>query len=153
LRALDRGVQVVVGTPGRLLDHLQRGTLKLGEVRVVGPAGAGEMLAMGFIEDIEAILSETPAERQTALFSATIPAPIAELARKYMREPEGVSVPAEQMTVPQIRQVYYEVGARDKFEVLGRILDFEMPEAAILFCRTKSDVDSLGERLSARGVP
>jgi len=136
LRALDRGVQVIVGTPGRLLDHIQRGTLKLGQVRVVVLDEADEMLDMGFIEDIEAILSETPAERQTALFSATIPTPIAELARKYMREPERISVATEQMTVPQIRQIYYEVGARDKFEVLGRILDFEMPEAAILFCRT-----------------
>ncbi len=153
LRALDRGVQVVVGTPGRLLDHIQRGTLKLGQVRVVVLDEADEMLDMGFIEDIEAILSETPAERQTALFSATIPTPIAELARKYMREPERISVAAEQMTVPQIRQVYYEVGARDKFEVLGRILDFEMPEAAIVFCRTKSEVDALGERLIARAFP
>jgi ATP-dependent RNA helicase DeaD len=153
LRALDRGVQVVVGTPGRLLDHIQRGTLKLGQVRVVVLDEADEMLDMGFIEDIEAILSETPSERQTALFSATIPAPIAELARKYMREPERISVASEQMTVPQIRQVYYEVGARDKFEMLGRILDFEMPEAAIVFCRTKSEVDSLGERLIARAFP
>jgi ATP-dependent RNA helicase DeaD len=153
LRALDRGVQVVVGTPGRLLDHIQRGTLKLGQVRVVVLDEADEMLDMGFIEDIEAILSETPPERQTALFSATIPAPIAELARKYMREPERISIAAEQMTVPQIRQVYYEVGARDKFEMLGRILDFEMPEAAIVFCRTKSEVDALGERLIARAFP
>jgi ATP-dependent RNA helicase DeaD len=153
LRALDRGVQVVVGTPGRLLDHIRRGTLKLGQVRAVVLDEADEMLDMGFIEDIEAILSETPSERQTALFSATIPAPIAELARKYMREPERISIAAEQMTVPQIRQVYYEVGARDKFEMLGRILDFEMPEAAIVFCRTKSEVDSLGERLIARAFP
>jgi ATP-dependent RNA helicase DeaD len=153
LRALDRGVQVVVGTPGRLLDHIQRGTLKLGQVRTVVLDEADEMLDMGFIEDIEAILAETPAERQTTLFSATIPAPIAELARKYMHDPERISVAAEQMTVPQIRQVYYEVGARDKFEVLGRVLDFEMPEAAIVFCRTKSEVDSLGERLIARAFP
>jgi ATP-dependent RNA helicase DeaD len=153
LRALDRGVQVVVGTPGRLLDHIQRGTLKLGQVRTVVLDEADEMLDMGFIEDIEAILSETPPERQTTLFSATIPAPIAELARKYMREPERISIAAEHMTVPQIRQVYYEVGARDKFEVLARILDFETPEAAIVFCRTKSEVDSLGERLIARAFP
>jgi ATP-dependent RNA helicase DeaD len=153
LRALHRGVQVVVGTPGRLLDHIQRGTLKLGQVRTVVLDEADEMLDMGFIEDIEAILAETPPERQTALFSATIPAPIAELARKYMREPERISVAAEHMTVPQIRQVYYEVGARDKFEVLARIIDFEMPEAAIVFCRTKSEVDSLGERLIARAFP
>ncbi|HEX5689718.1 MAG TPA: DEAD/DEAH box helicase, partial [Roseiflexaceae bacterium] len=153
LRALDRGVQIVVGTPGRLLDHIQRGTLKLGQVKTVVLDEADEMLDMGFIEDIEAILAETPPERQTALFSATIPAPIAELARKYMHEPERIVVAAEQMTVPQIRQVYYEVGGRDKFEVLARIIDFEMPTSAIIFCRTKSEVDSLGERLIARAFP
>ncbi len=153
LRALDHGVQVVVGTPGRLLDHIQRGTLKLDQVRTVVLDEADEMLDMGFIEDIEAILAETPQERQTALFSATIPAPIADLARRYMRAPEQITVAAEQMTVPQIRQVYYEVGGRDKFEVLARVLDFEMPTSAIIFCRTKSEVDSLGERLIARAFP
>jgi ATP-dependent RNA helicase DeaD len=153
LRALDRGVQVVVGTPGRLLDHIQRGTLKLGLVRTVVLDEADEMLDMGFIEDIETILAETPADRQTALFSATIPAPIADLARKYMRQPERIVIASEHMTVPQIRQVYYEVGGRDKFEVLARILDFERPTSAIIFCRTKSEVDSLGERLIARAFP
>lgn len=153
LRALDRGVQVVVGTPGRILDHIGRGTLNLERVRIVVLDEADEMLDMGFVEDIEAILAETPPERQTALFSATMPAPIAELARKYMRSPERITVAAEQMTVPQIRQVYYEVGARDKFEVLARILDFEMPTSAIIFCRTKSEVDALGERLIARAFP
>jgi ATP-dependent RNA helicase DeaD len=153
LRALDRGVHVVVGTPGRLLDHIGRGTLKLERVRTVVLDEADEMLDMGFVEDIENILSETPTERQTALFSATMPAPIAELARKYLRTPERITVAAEQMTVPQIRQVYYEVGARDKFEVLARILDFETPSAAIIFCRTKSEVDNLGERLIARAFP
>jgi ATP-dependent RNA helicase DeaD len=153
LRALDRGVQVVVGTPGRLLDHIGRGTLKLERVRTVVLDEADEMLDMGFIEDIEAILAETPPERQTALFSATIPGPIAELARKYMRKPERITIAAEHMTVPQVRQVYYEIGARDKFEVLGRILDFEMPTSAIIFCRTKSEVDALGERLTARAFP
>jgi ATP-dependent RNA helicase DeaD len=153
LRALDRGVQIVVGTPGRLLDHIRRGTLKLGRVRTVVLDEADEMLDMGFIEDIETILAETPQDRQTALFSATIPAPIAQLAKKYMREPEQITVASAQMTVPQIRQVYYEVGGRDKFEVLGRILDFEMPTSAIIFCRTKSEVDSLGERLIARAFP
>ncbi|HWQ11595.1 MAG TPA: DEAD/DEAH box helicase [Roseiflexaceae bacterium] len=153
LRALQRGVHVVVGTPGRILDHIGRGTLRLDGVRVVVLDEADEMLAMGFIEDIEAILSETPAERQTALFSATIPQPIADLARRYMREPERVVVAARQLTVPQIRQVYYEVGGRDKFEVLARVLDFETPTSAIIFCRTKSEVDALGERLTARAYP
>jgi ATP-dependent RNA helicase DeaD len=153
LRALSRGVHVVVGTPGRLLDHIQRGTLKLDQVRTVVLDEADEMLDMGFIEDIEAILKETPATRQTALFSATIPSPIADLARRYMREPQRITVKSEQMTVPQIRQIYHEVGGRDKFEVLARVLDFEMPASAIIFCRTKSEVDSLGERLIARAFP
>lgn len=153
LRVLERGVQVVVGTPGRLLDHIRRGTLALDRVRTVVLDEADEMLDMGFIEDIEAILAETPAERQTALFSATIPAPIAELARRYMRDPQRITIPSEHMTVPQVRQVYYEVGGRDKFEVLARVLDFETPTSAIIFCRTKSEVDSLGERLIARAFP
>ena len=153
LRALSRGVHVVVGTPGRLLDHIQRGTLKLDQVRTVVLDEADEMLDMGFIEDIEAILKETPAARQTALFSATMPGPIADLAKRYMRDPQRITVKSEQMTVPQIRQIYFEVGGRDKFEVLARVLDFEMPSSAIIFCRTKSEVDSLGERLVARAFP
>ena len=153
LRALRGGVNVVVGTPGRLLDHIQRGTLKLDQVRTVVLDEADEMLDMGFIEDIEAILKETPAERQTALFSATMPGPIAALAKNYMRDPERITIQTEHLTVPQIRQIYYEVGGRDKFEVLARVLDFEMPTSAIIFCRTKSEVDSLGERLIARAFP
>jgi ATP-dependent RNA helicase DeaD len=153
LGALRRGVHIVVGTPGRLLDHIQRGTLKLDQIRTVVLDEADEMLDMGFVEDIEAILKETPEDRQTALFSATIPRPIADLARRYMHEPQRITVAAEQMTVPNIRQVYYEVGGRDKFEVLARVLDFEMPPSAIIFCRTKSEVDSLGERLIARAFP
>lgn len=153
LRVLDRGVQIVVGTPGRLLDHIRRGTLKLDAVRTVVLDEADEMLDMGFIEDIEAILQETPPERQTALFSATMPDPIAKLAKRYMRDPQRITVQAEQMTVPQTRQVYYEVGGRDKFEILARILDFDTPTSAIIFCRTKSEVDSLGERLTARAYP
>ncbi len=153
LRALDRGVQVVVGTPGRLLDHIRRGTLQLGQVRTVILDEADEMLDMGFIEDIETILQETPDTRQTALFSATIPGPVAALAQRYLRAPQRITIQAEQMTVPQIRQTYYEVGGRDKFEVLARILDYESPGSAIIFCRTKSEVDALGERLVARALP
>ena len=153
LRALSRGVDVVVGTPGRLLDHIQRGTLKLDQVRTVVLDEADEMLDMGFIEDIETILKETPATRQTALFSATMPGPIADLAKRYMRDPQRITIKSEHMTVSQVRQIYYEVGGRDKFEVLARVLDFEMPTSAIIFCRTKSEVDSLGERLMARAFP
>jgi ATP-dependent RNA helicase DeaD len=153
LRALERGVQVVVGTPGRVLDHIRRGTLQLSAVRMVVLDEADEMLDMGFIEDIEAILQETAAERQTMLFSATMPGPIASLSKRYMRNAERISVEAEQLTVPQTRQVYYEVGGRDKFEVLARILDYETPTSAIIFCRTKSAVDDLGQRLTARAFP
>lgn len=153
LRALDRGVQVVVGTPGRLLDHIRRGTLKLGEVNTVILDEADEMLDMGFIEDIESILQETPEARQTALFSATMPDPVARLAGRYMHDPQRVTVESEQMTVPQIRQIYFEVGGRDKFEVLARVLDFEQPTSALIFCRTKSEVDALGARLTARAFP
>ncbi len=153
LRALERGVQVVVGTPGRLHDHIRRGTLKLGQVRTVILDEADEMLDMGFQEDIEAVLHDVPKERQTALFSATMPRAIVDLARRSMRDPQRVTVESEQMTVPQIRQTYYEVGKRDKFEVLARILDYERPSSAIIFCRTKREVDALGERLTARAYP
>ncbi len=150
LMALQRGVQIVVGTPGRLLDHIRRGTLRLDGVRTVVLDEADEMLDMGFIEDIEAILQETPDDRQTLLFSATIPGPLGLIAKRYMKDPQRISVAAEKMTVALTRQVYYEVGGRDKFEVLARILDFETPTSAIIFCRTKSAVDDLGERLTAR---
>jgi len=153
LRALERGVQVVIGTPGRVLDHIRRHTLALSSIRTVVLDEADEMLDMGFIEDIEAILQETPQERQTMLFSATIPGPIAMLAQRYLHNAERISVEAEQLTVPQIRQIYYEVGGRDKFEILARILDFETPTSAIIFCRTKSAVDDLGQRLTARAYP
>jgi len=138
LRALERGVQVVVGTPGRLLDHIQRGTLKLGTVRVVILDEADEMLAMGFIEDVETILQETPKERQTALFSATMPAPIAKLAQKYLKNAQRITVQNTELTVPNIRQVYYEVGSRDKFEVLGRILDYKHPPRQLSFAGRKA---------------
>lgn len=150
LRALQRGVQVVVGTPGRVLDHLARKTLRLDAVKTVVLDEADEMLNMGFIEDIEAILKETGEGRQTALFSATMPSQIASLAKRYMHDAKRVKVAAEQMTVAQIRQIYYEVGKRDKFEMLARILDYEVPAAALIFCRTKLEVDSLGQRLTAR---
>ena len=150
LRALERGVQVVVGTPGRIMDHMRRKTLKLAPVRMVVLDEADEMLNMGFIEDIELILKETSKDRQTALFSATMPAPIAALARRYMHDAKRVTVSAEKRNMPQIRQSFYEVGKRDKFEVLSRILDYEIPTAAIIFCRTKLEVDSLVQRLTAR---
>ncbi|MFI0608571.1 MAG: DEAD/DEAH box helicase [Anaerolineae bacterium] len=153
LGALKRGVDVVVGTPGRLLDHMRRGTLDLTALRTVILDEADEMFAMGFVEDIGSILDATPAERQTALFSATMPGPVARLASAYLREPARVTVGTSGMSVPQIRQIYYEVGGRDKFEALARVLDFERPTSAIVFCRTKLEVDSLGDRLVGRAYP
>ena len=151
LRELRRGVQVVVGTPGRLLDHIRRGTLDLSGVRYVVLDEADEMLDMGFIEDIEAILQETPEERQTALFSATFPPRIAQLAERHMRDPERVTVQVAKMETPLVRQVAYTVPRQYKLEALGRILDLEAPQSAIVFCRTRVEVDELTESLGVRG--
>ena len=150
-RALARGVQIIAGTPGRLLDHLQRETLNLSAVHTVVLDEADEMLSMGFIEDIEAILAQLPAERQSALFSATIPPRIARLAERYMREPARISVAAREAIAPQVRQVYYEVPAHTKPDALSRILDLETPESAIVFVRTRNDADVLAETLNGHG--
>jgi ATP-dependent RNA helicase DeaD len=151
LSGLRRGVQVVVGTPGRLLDHIRRGTLKLSSVRYVVLDEADEMLDMGFIEDIEAILEETPKERQTALFSATFPPRIADLAKRHLREPTRVMVRQTPMETPLVRQMAYTVPRQYKLEALGRILDTEAPTSAIIFCRTRTEVDELTESLAIRG--
>jgi ATP-dependent RNA helicase DeaD len=151
LSALRRGVQVVVGTPGRLLDHIRRGTLKLGSVRYLVLDEADEMLDMGFIEDIEAILEETPEDRQTALFSATMPPRIAELAKRHLRDPARVMVQQEHLESPLVRQIAYTVPRPYKLEALGRILDLEAPTSAIIFCRTRTEVDELTEALAIRG--
>ena len=151
LRALARGVQVVIGTPGRLIDHLNRGTLKLQSVRTVVLDEADEMLNMGFVEDIETLLAALPAERQTALFSATIPPRIQTLARKYLRNPERVSLEAGQAVAPRVRQVYYEVPYHGKPEALARILDLENPDSAIVFVRTRRDADVVAEHLNGLG--
>jgi ATP-dependent RNA helicase DeaD len=150
-RALSMGAQIVVGTPGRVLDHLRRGTLKLNQVRMVVLDEADEMLNMGFLEDVEEILKEAPAERQTALFSATMPPRIAALARDYLRNPERVTIESKRRTVAQIQQTYYEVAPAQKVEALSRILDMETPGSTILFCRTRREVDELGEALQTRG--
>ncbi|MER3438675.1 MAG: RNA helicase, partial [Chloroflexota bacterium] len=150
-RGLQRGVHIVVGTPGRVMDHMRRGTLNLEHIRFFILDEADEMLDMGFIEDIEWILENAPAERQTALFSATMPPRIVELAHKYLRDPERITVPGRQMTVPETRQSYYEVPKARKVDALTRILDAETPEMTMIFCRTKVGVDELGEALLARG--
>ncbi len=153
LRALERGVQVIVGTPGRLMDHLRRGTLKLDKVRVAVLDEADEMLDMGFIEDIEAILAELPTVRQSALFSATIPPRIAALAERYLHNPEQVRVDAREAIAPRVRQVYYEVPGTAKVEALARILDMEDPGPAIIFVRTRRDAEEVTEHLSRLGHP
>jgi ATP-dependent RNA helicase DeaD len=151
LRALKRGVQVVVGTPGRLLDHLGRSTLDLSTVRTVVLDEADEMLNMGFLEDIEAILAQLPEQHQTALFSATLPPRIRTLAGKYLHDPVKVHVAARDTEAPLVRQVYYEVPGHAKPEALARILDLEEPESAIIFVRTRRDADTLAERLNGMG--
>ncbi|MBI4504444.1 MAG: DEAD/DEAH box helicase [Chloroflexi bacterium] len=151
LRALRRGTDIVVGTPGRVMDHIRRGTLALDSVRMVVLDEADEMLDMGFIEDIEFILEQVPQERQTALFSATIPPRIAALAQRYLRDPRHVSVTQEKLTVPQTRQVYVEVLGQNKFDALTRILDAEMPASAIIFTRTKRDAAELADQLAGLG--
>ncbi len=151
LRALSQGAQVVVGTPGRIMDHMRRGTLSLDTVRMVVLDEADEMLDMGFIDDIEYILQDTPPSRQTALFSATMPSAVAGLAQRYARDPRRITIAAEQLTAPHTQQSYYEVSQRDKLDVLTRILDVEIPTLAMIFCRTRSEADRLGESLQALG--
>jgi len=150
IRAMHFGVQVVIGTPGRLLDHISRGTIKLQSVKMLVLDEADEMLDMGFVEDIESILKYIPGEnRQTLLFSATMPAPIAMLARRYMKDPINVSISREQLTVPLTDQFYYEI--TDKLDGLCRVLDAETMGRLIIFCRTKKGVDELVSSLQARG--
>jgi ATP-dependent RNA helicase DeaD len=151
LRALKRGVQIIIGTPGRLLDHLGRETLALDGVQTVVLDEADEMLNMGFLEDVEAILAHLPSKRQTALFSATIPARIATLAEHYLRQPIQVSVATQEAIAPRVRQVYYEVPVHAKPDALARLLDIEEPDSAIIFVRTRRDADYLSEHLNSMG--
>lgn len=152
IRALRMGYQVVVGTPGRLLDHLNRGTLRLQHVKMVVLDEADEMLDMGFIEDIESLLREVPTEgRQVMLFSATMPPGIRKLAQTYMNSPRSVSVSRDELTVPLIDQVFYETRESVKVDALGRIIDMEDIGQGIVFCRTKRGVDELVVALEARG--
>lgn len=154
-RMLERGVDVVVGTPGRALDHLRRGTMKLGGLAVLALDEADEMLDMGFAEDLEAILSETPGEtRQTVLFSATLPPRIAGMVKKYMRDPIRIQIakePVAKGAAAKVRQTAYIIPRAQKLGVLTRLLDLEDPASALVFCRTRTEVDNLTERLSAHG--
>ena len=151
IKTLQRGVNVVVGTPGRVMDLLRRKTLSLSEARIVVIDEADEMLDMGFIDDIETILKATPAERQTLLFSATIPQPIMNIARRYMRSPEKIRANSKDIVIPEITQIFYEVGEENKVQALSRLLDVEDPRLAIVFCHTKREVDDVSMKLSQLG--
>jgi len=151
ISALKRGVDVVVGTPGRLLDLMERGVLKIQQVRTVVLDEADEMLSMGFIEDIETILAETPAIRQTTLFSATLPAPIRRLAERYMNDPQSVAFAREQITVAAIEQRYYLVNKADKSAALTRLFEMEAISSALIFVRTRAGTGELVNELSKRG--
>ena len=154
LRALRRGVDVVVATPGRAVDHLTRGSLSLDKVEAVVLDEADEMLDMGFAEDLETLLAATPAAHQTALFSATISPTIARIAARHLREPVRVAVRPERPTsdaAPRVRQRAYVVRGPDKLAALARILDLEDPASALVFARTRVEVDELAEALAGRG--
>ncbi len=154
LGALKRGVDVVVATPGRALDHIGRRTLRLNQIQIVVLDEADEMLDMGFAEDLELILSELPDERQTVLFSATMPPRINSIARSHLNEPVVIQIAGSKEdpgTIPKVRQLAYMVSRNHKAAALGRILDMEAPEAALVFCRTRVEVDQLSETLNGRG--
>ncbi|WP_147635473.1 DEAD/DEAH box helicase [Risungbinella massiliensis] len=151
IRSLKKRPHIVVGTPGRLQDHIRRRTIRLQTVEMVILDEADEMLNMGFIEDIEAILTEVPTSRQTLLFSATMPKQIQALAEKFMTEPANVKIQAKQVTMPNIEQYFMEVAPKQKFDVLCNLLDIQSPELAIVFGRTKKGVDEITEGLRKRG--
>lgn len=151
LRSLKKGIDIVVGTPGRVLDHIRRGTLKLDAVSHVVLDEADEMLNMGFIEDVKEILRNTAADKRTMLFSATMPGEIMEIAKKYMGEYEVFRVQNKQLTVSLTDQIYFEVSSADKFEALCRIIDVEEEFYGLVFCRTKIDADSVANHLIDRG--
>jgi ATP-dependent RNA helicase DeaD len=154
IRALRRGADIVVATPGRALDHLRRQTLEIGALEVLVLDEADEMLDMGFAEDIDTIIVQSPATRQTALFAATMAPRIAAIAGKHLRNPSRVTIAHEKRAagkLPRIRQVAYVVGRAQKTSALGRILEFENPKSAIVFCRTRIEVDELTDTLNAHG--
>ncbi len=151
LKRLDRGVHVVVGTPGRIMDHLRRGSLRLDAVRLVVLDEADEMLRMGFIEDVEWILSQAPEGRQTALFSATLPREIRRIAERHLKDPVSIEIEHKTLTVPTIEQRYLIVTPQQKLDALARILETETADAVLIFTRTKNGAAELTERLEGRG--
>ena len=152
LHALKRGVQIVVGTPGRVIDHLERGTLDLSELKFLVLDEADEMLRMGFIDDVEKVLQATPPSRQVALFSATMPAPIRKIAQQHLKEPVEVTIKSSTTTAANIRQRYWFVSGLHKLDAMTRILEAEPFDAMIIFARTKQATEELAEKLQARGL-
>ncbi|MDD5262011.1 MAG: DEAD/DEAH box helicase [Methylacidiphilales bacterium] len=150
-RGLQQGAQIIIGTPGRVMDHLERKTLKLDKIRMVILDEADRMLDMGFLDDIRKVLSQAPPERQTVFFSATLPRPIQELIKTFTRNPVNVSIQSQALVVPAIEQVYYEIDRRSKLDVLCRLIDLQDIKFGIIFCATKMMVDELTEHLVARG--
>jgi ATP-dependent RNA helicase DeaD len=153
INSLKRGVDIVVGTPGRLNDLLERGVLHLNEVKTVVLDEADEMLNMGFIEEVEKILDQTPAGRQSALFSATMPTRIRKLADRFMREPQSVTVKRSILTAPHIEQRYYLVHENDKTNALTRLFEIEPIHSALIFARTRAETSALANELVVRGIP
>jgi ATP-dependent RNA helicase DeaD len=151
IRQLRRGVQVVVGTPGRIMDHMRKGTLQLDQLQALVLDEADEMLRMGFIDEVEWILEQTPPERQMALFSATMPREIERIARRHLREPKEISIRARTATAETIRQRFWQVSGLHKLDALTRILEVEPFDAVLIFVRTKTATTELAERLEARG--
>lgn len=151
IRQLKRGVQVVVGTPGRVIDHIKRKTLKLDQLKFLVLDEADEMLRMGFIDDVELILSHAPEKRQTALFSATMPPPIKKITQRYLTNPQHVKIESKVSTASTIRQRYCQVAGHHKLEALTRILEVEEFDGVIVFVRTKTATIELADKLSARG--
>ena len=151
IRSLKDGVQVVIGTPGRVMDHMRRKTIRVDHVHTAVLDEADEMLNMGFLEDMETILSQLPQTRQTVMFSATMPPAIADIARKFLQDPVMVRVVKKELTVPKVTQYYYEVKPKNKVEVLCRLLDLYSPKLSVVFCNTKKGVDELVLALQGRG--
>ena len=150
-QGLRQGAHIVIGTPGRIMDHMRRGTLRLDALKIVILDEVDVMLNMGFRDDIELILQATPKERQTVFFSATIPRPIQQMIEKYARDPQNVHIEQKALTVPTVEQVYYEVDRRYKLDLLTRLIDLHDLKLGIIFCNTKRMVDDLVEHLNAQG--
>ncbi|HUM83931.1 MAG TPA: DEAD/DEAH box helicase [Lachnospiraceae bacterium] len=151
IRGLRDGTQIIVGTPGRVMDHMRRGTVKFDAVVMAVLDEADEMLDMGFIDDMKTILSELPEERQTVMFSATMPKEVAEIAEQFQKDPEIVRIAKKELTVPEVTQYYYDVRPNNKTEVLCRLIDLYEPKLSVVFCNTKRKVDEVVDELKGRG--